>query len=85
MSSRIKLPFKLGDSKKVNEYEINETSKKEDFSLSEVRKTFFTKKIFFFLNYQIVRYGFPYKPTTIAYDPVQKILAIGTKNGIIKM
>jgi hypothetical protein len=51
MSSRIKLPFKLGDSKKVNEYEINETSKKEDFSLSEVRKTFFTKKIFFFLNY----------------------------------
>ncbi len=37
MSSRmIKLPFKLGDSKKINEVEINETLKKEDFSLSEV-------------------------------------------------
>ncbi|UJR23337.1 hypothetical protein I4U23_026351 [Adineta vaga] len=66
--SRIKLPFKLGDSKKTNELEVTETSKKDDFSLSE-----------------IVRYGFPYRPTTIAYDPVQKLLAIGTKNGIIKI
>jgi hypothetical protein len=48
--SRIKLPFKLGDSKKINEYEVNETSKKEDFSLSEVRRNFFffsKKKIFY--------------------------------------
>jgi hypothetical protein len=41
MSSRIKLPFKIGDSKKNNEIEVNETSKKVDFSLSEVRKNFF--------------------------------------------
>ena len=41
MTSRIKLPFKLGDSKKVTEIEINETLKKEDFSLSEVRNDFF--------------------------------------------
>jgi hypothetical protein len=41
MSGRIKLPFKLGDSKKITEVEINETSKKEDFSLSEVRKNLF--------------------------------------------
>jgi hypothetical protein len=41
MSGRIKLPFKLGDSKKINEYEVNETLKKEDFSLSEVRKKLF--------------------------------------------
>ncbi|CAF3572963.1 unnamed protein product [Rotaria sordida] len=68
MSRGIKLPFKLGDSKKINEFEINETSKKEDFSLSE-----------------IVRYGFPYQPTALAYDSVQKILAIGTKNGIVKI
>ncbi len=40
MTSRIKLPFKLGDSKKIIELEVNETSKKEDFSLSEVRKYF---------------------------------------------
>jgi hypothetical protein len=36
VASRIKLPFKLGDSKKMNEIEINETLKKEDFSISEV-------------------------------------------------
>lgn len=36
MTGRLKLPFKLGDSKKTNESEVNETSKKEDFSLSEV-------------------------------------------------
>jgi hypothetical protein len=41
MTSRIKLPFKLGDSKKITEIEINETLKKEDFSLSEVRSYFF--------------------------------------------
>ena len=40
MSSRLKLAFKLGDSKKITEYEVNETSKKEDFSLSEVREGF---------------------------------------------
>ncbi|UJR25564.1 hypothetical protein I4U23_006909 [Adineta vaga] len=68
MTSRIKLPFKLGDSKKITEIDINEPLKKDDFSLSE-----------------IVRYGFPYRPTTLAYDPVQKVLAIGTKNGIIKI
>ncbi|CAF4065954.1 unnamed protein product [Rotaria sp. Silwood2] len=68
MTNRIKLALKLGDSKKSNEFEINETSKKDDFSLSE-----------------IVRYGFPYRPTALAYDPVQKLLAIGTKNGIIKI
>ena len=37
MSSRIKSAFKLGDSKKNNEVEINESLKKEDFCLSEVR------------------------------------------------
>ncbi|CAF4116346.1 unnamed protein product, partial [Rotaria magnacalcarata] len=68
MSSRIKLPFKLGDSsKKINEIEITETLKKDDFSFSEM-----------------VRYGFPYRPTTVTYDSVQKLLAIGTKHGIIK-
>lgn len=31
MASRIKLPFKLGDSKKINEIEITETLKKKIF------------------------------------------------------
>lgn len=41
MTSRLKLPFKLTDSKKSNEFEVNETSKKDDFSLSEVSHLFF--------------------------------------------
>ncbi|KAH0508638.1 Syntaxin-binding protein 5-like [Microtus ochrogaster] len=28
-----------------------------------------------------VRHGFPYQPTALAFDPVQKILAIGTRTG----
>ncbi|CAB1335545.1 unnamed protein product, partial [Coregonus sp. 'balchen'] len=28
-----------------------------------------------------VRHGFPYRPSSMAFDPVQKILAIGTQSG----
>uniref|UniRef100_A0A1Q3FYS0 Putative tomosyn n=1 Tax=Culex tarsalis TaxID=7177 RepID=A0A1Q3FYS0_CULTA len=31
------------------------------------------------------RHGFPYSPTALAYDPVQKILAIGDKSGSIRI
>nr|XP_033797543.1 syntaxin-binding protein 5-like isoform X2 [Geotrypetes seraphini] len=32
-----------------------------------------------------VRHGFPYQPTALAFDPVQKILAIGTRTGTIRI
>ncbi|GAB6032518.1 Syntaxin-binding protein 5 [Chamberlinius hualienensis] len=32
-----------------------------------------------------VRHGFPHQPTAMAFDPVQKILAIGTKTGSIRI
>ncbi|XP_075710837.1 syntaxin-binding protein 5-like isoform X8 [Rhinoderma darwinii] len=32
-----------------------------------------------------VRHGFPYQPTALAYDPVQKILAIGTRSGGVRI
>ncbi|XP_072469979.1 syntaxin-binding protein 5-like isoform X4 [Notamacropus eugenii] len=32
-----------------------------------------------------VRHGFPYQPTALAFDPVQKILAIGTRSGAIRI
>ncbi|NP_001038602.1 syntaxin-binding protein 5-like [Danio rerio] len=32
-----------------------------------------------------VRHGFPYQPTALAFDPVQKILAIGSRSGGIRM
>ena len=37
------------------------------------------------LSLQTFRHGFPYQPTVLAYDPVQNILAIGTKTGALRM
>ncbi|XP_041115368.1 syntaxin-binding protein 5-like isoform X12 [Polyodon spathula] len=39
-------------------------------------------------NFQIcktVRHGFPYQPTALAFDPVQKIVAIGTRTGGVRI
>ncbi|KAJ8388560.1 hypothetical protein AAFF_G00132740 [Aldrovandia affinis] len=39
-------------------------------------------------NFQIcktVRHGFPHQPTTLAFDPVQKILAIGSRTGGVRI
>uniref|UniRef100_A0A8C4R7U5 Uncharacterized protein n=1 Tax=Eptatretus burgeri TaxID=7764 RepID=A0A8C4R7U5_EPTBU len=32
-----------------------------------------------------VRHGFPHQPTALAFDTVQKILAIGTKSGALRL
>ncbi|KAJ8009637.1 hypothetical protein DPEC_G00090980 [Dallia pectoralis] len=32
-----------------------------------------------------VRHGFPYQPSAMAHDPVQKILAIGTQSGALRL
>ncbi|XP_056623215.1 syntaxin-binding protein 5 isoform X2 [Triplophysa dalaica] len=32
-----------------------------------------------------IRHGFPYQPSSMAFDPVQKILAIGTQNGALRL
>lgn len=34
---------------------------------------------------QVARHGFPEHPTSLAFDPVQKIAAIGTKSGAIRV
>ncbi|XP_015585079.1 syntaxin-binding protein 5 isoform X10 [Cephus cinctus] len=31
------------------------------------------------------RHGFPYQPTAVAFDPVQRLLAIGTKSGSLRI
>lgn len=31
------------------------------------------------------KHGFPYQPTAVAYDPMQKILAVGNKTGSIRL
>ncbi|XP_010862230.2 syntaxin-binding protein 5a isoform X2 [Esox lucius] len=39
-------------------------------------------------NFQLcktVRHGFPYQPSAMAHDPVQKILAIGTQSGALRL
>ncbi|KAK1187026.1 STB5L protein, partial [Pygoscelis papua] len=38
-----------------------------------------------FVLFQTVRHGFPYLPTALAFDPVQKVLAIGTRTGAIRI
>uniref|UniRef100_A0A8C0IGW5 Syntaxin-binding protein 5-like n=1 Tax=Bubo bubo TaxID=30461 RepID=A0A8C0IGW5_BUBBB len=35
--------------------------------------------------YETVRHGFPYQPSALAFDPVQKILAIGTQTGALRL
>uniref|UniRef100_A0A3B4FFW6 Syntaxin-binding protein 5-like n=1 Tax=Pundamilia nyererei TaxID=303518 RepID=A0A3B4FFW6_9CICH len=34
---------------------------------------------------ETVRHGFPYQPTALAFDPVQKILAIGSRSGGVRI
>lgn len=34
---------------------------------------------------QTFRHGFPHQPTALAFDPVQRLLAIGTKSGSLRM
>uniref|UniRef100_A0A4W5KHR1 Syntaxin-binding protein 5-like n=1 Tax=Hucho hucho TaxID=62062 RepID=A0A4W5KHR1_9TELE len=41
--------------------------------------------VFVFFLFQTVRHGFPYQPTCLAFDPVQKILAIGSRTGGIRI
>lgn len=41
------------------------------------------KRIPFML--QTFRHGFPHQPTALAFDPVQRLLAIGTKSGSLRM
>ncbi|CAH0389310.1 unnamed protein product [Bemisia tabaci] len=39
-------------------------------------------------NFQVTktfRHGFPYQPTAVAFDPVQRLLAIGTKTGSLRI
>ena len=32
-----------------------------------------------------VRHGFPYKPISVAFDPIQKLLAIGNREGSVRI
>ncbi|XP_016150551.1 syntaxin-binding protein 5-like [Sinocyclocheilus grahami] len=32
-----------------------------------------------------VRHGFPFQPSSMAFDPVQKILAVGTQSGALRL
>lgn len=34
---------------------------------------------------QTVQHGFPHKPTALAYDPIDRLMAIGTHSGAIKV
>ncbi|XP_067946439.1 syntaxin-binding protein 5-like [Watersipora subatra] len=34
---------------------------------------------------KLMRHGFPYQPTCMAWDPIQQLLAIGTKRGVVRL
>lgn len=51
-------------------------------SESEVEETLRTDH---FQLCNTVRHGFPYQPTAVAFDPVQHLLAIGTKTGWMRL
>lgn len=34
---------------------------------------------------KLMRHGFPYHPTSLAWDPVQRLLAIGTRHGAVRL
>lgn len=36
-------------------------------------------------SFQTVQHGFPHKPTALAYDSKDKLMAIGTHSGTIKV
>ncbi|XP_053208518.1 syntaxin-binding protein 5-like [Panonychus citri] len=38
-----------------------------------------------FLLSEIVRHGFPHNPTCVAFDPIQRLIAIGTRNGCLRI
>lgn len=54
------------------------SSKKE----AEINESLSTED---FTACKVVRHGFPFEPTSLAYDPVQNILAVGSKNGSLRI
>lgn len=38
-----------------------------------------------YLYFQLIEHGFPSKPSALAFDPKLKLLAIGTKSGVLRV
>ncbi|CAH8649251.1 unnamed protein product [Schistosoma margrebowiei] len=70
--------------------EIDEYLKSEHFQVGKVDVYFLNENNVLILvsidiYFQIAVHGFPHQPTCIAFDPVQRIVAIGTKCGFIRI
>lgn len=84
MASRIKLPFnKTADSKKINEIEITETLRKEDFSLTEVRILFITLQMIQSIL-RLFDTGFPIDRVHSLMILYKKFLPLERKLGLLK-
>ncbi|XP_033122221.1 syntaxin-binding protein 5-like isoform X2 [Anneissia japonica] len=68
--------------KKINEFTQGGTSSSSAKLDTEISESLHPNH---FTVCKVVRHGFPYEPTAMAYDPVQNILAIGTKNGSLRI
>lgn len=58
-------------SNNLNTYVFNST-----INANDLHRSFF---------FQSFRHGFPYQPTAMAHDPIQRLLAIGSKCGSLRM
>ena len=84
MASRIKLPFnKSADSKKINEIEITETLRKEDFSLTEVCIPFRTSQTIKSIL-RLFDTGFPIDQVHSLMILYKKFLRLERKPGLLK-
>lgn len=58
---------------------------KKNSSIYSVRSHYRKLTINLVCLFQTFRHGFPHQPTALAFDPVQRLLAIGTKSGSLRM
>lgn len=72
-----RLPFR-----KVIDNLANATGSSSSKKEAEINESLSTDD---FTACKVVRHGFPFEPTALAYDPVQNILAVGSKNGSLRI
>ncbi|CAH8438141.1 unnamed protein product [Dicrocoelium dendriticum] len=81
MAARSKKLLRVIDG--IRSWNVSTTQSKQDtYSSVEIEESLKCE------NFQIGKvaiHGFPYRPSCMAFDPVQKILAVGTKTGIIRI
>ncbi|KAL3315574.1 hypothetical protein Ciccas_005792 [Cichlidogyrus casuarinus] len=80
MSSKSKKIFKVLDG--LRALHLNPNHSSNSAKSSEIDEFLRAED---FNIFKMASHGFPYEPKCIAFDPIQKLLAIGTINGVVKI